>query len=115
PGYNQLIIDNSHIHADCSIMWSTIRVNDDINYNDEPGGLVVINGSLIEDAQTAVSSVSGGNFFIQNSTLNANNIHLHLHGWGGHVNQEHRSMLDEATLSCSRPLIAPYAGRRTSI
>jgi hypothetical protein len=115
PGYNQLIIDNSHIHADCSIMWSTIRVLDDINYNDEPGGLVVINNSLIEDAQTAVSSISGGNFFIQNSTLNANNIHLHLHGWGGHVNQMHRSVLDEATLSCSRPLIAPYAGRRTEI
>jgi hypothetical protein len=115
PGYNQLIIDNSHIHADCSIMWSTIRVLDDINYNDEPGGLVVINNSLIEDAQTAVSSISGGNFFIQNSTLNANNIHLHLHGWGGHVNQQHRSMLDEATLSCNRPLITPYSGRRTEI
>lgn len=59
---HKLYIHESHLYG-CYALWDKISVSN-------PNQLVTIDGSLIEDAKTAVNSVSGGQYLIANSVFN---------------------------------------------
>ncbi len=93
----------------CTEMWDGIYSN--------PGAMVSITGSRIEDAKFAVSSVSGGNYFLDNTVFNKNNISVYV----GLFSSPHPGIVKNCTFDCTSlnsptsgsVLKAPFAGDKT--
>ncbi len=120
----KLTIENCHLHA-CNYMWNGIYV---------PNGseVDVIDGSLVEDAKSAIVSIDGGNYDIENSTLNKDYIGITVQAFAGtHPGSIRGSEIScngilgstppynsskRVTINASSPalLVAPYSGHRSS-
>lgn len=65
PGQT-LTYDNTRVLGKCDTMW------DGNHISNVTATLNIINGSIIQQAKRAVYSISGGNYYIENSTLRNN-------------------------------------------
>jgi hypothetical protein len=105
-----LIIGQGTKISACDIMWDRIEI--------QPSATLWIRGGvIIEDAKVAVYSVNGGNFTIEQSTLNRNFKHLELGPYAG----THPGTIHDMDLTCepnlgTTPLLnPPYSGYRTHV
>ncbi|MEM7248395.1 MAG: hypothetical protein AAF533_23880 [Acidobacteriota bacterium] len=104
PGVRTLTLRDSSLRA-CTDMWDGIHVWA------TDAGVVVEQGSLIQDARNAIVSHDGGNFEIFDSTLDRNHVHVEVTPYPGLMG----ATISNSTLGCSAPLIAPHAGERTAV
>jgi parallel beta-helix repeat protein len=103
---------NSHLHANCGAMWNSI-------YVEANQTVWVDNGSRIEDADSAIVSVNGGKYILQNAELNKNYKHIVVKGYSG----THPGIIEKTNFYCRNyptltdaTLIAPYPpNTRTAI
>lgn len=99
---HELDIINSHLHG-CTELWDGIYVDGEENV------VIIQNTSLIEDAHNSVVSRNGGRYEINNSTFNANHIHVLVEPFANH----HQGSINDCHLICDRTLLAPFAGQET--
>jgi len=71
-------IDKSHLHACSNNMWRTIRVVG-------PHAHVETFAAVIEDADVAITSVSGGQYVLDETLFNKNHIGLSVSNYGGNM------------------------------
>ena len=70
-------------------MWDGIYSNS--------GAIVTIVGCRIEDANNAIYSTYGGNYFLNNTTFNKNNIGLYV----DYFNGNHPGIVKNCTFDCT--------------
>jgi hypothetical protein len=117
-GY-KLTFDECWLHScDGTNMWDKIEMTGSSGL-----GLEIKNGTLIEDAETAISNTGNSEFTISNSQFNKNFNDINLTSLS--VNStNHTSSIVGTTFSCystynnpstrSNCLLAPYSGERTN-
>lgn len=97
----------THLQAACEYMWDGIIANSNT-------AILAITGysdyiPIIEDANYAVVSISGGLFYISNAILRNNFRHIIVQPYSS----SYGSYIKQSTLTCTRDLYSPYQYERT--
>jgi hypothetical protein len=113
---NELIISGSTLRADCSIMWQGIVVQGDLSEWTPQGGLIVDQGSLIQDAIEAVRSEDNGPFLLHESTFDLNWVHVQVEDYTTIPIPSHFGNISGCKFDCSSAIsLVPHIGGRTFI
>ncbi|MCF8257709.1 MAG: T9SS type A sorting domain-containing protein, partial [Flavobacteriales bacterium] len=89
----ELTVSNSHLYP-CSSFWHRVEAGAD-------AALVIEDGSILEQAYTAVHAHDGGTFHITNSTFDRNLIHISVHDYATTPNP---AVISGNDLVCTQPL-----------
>jgi hypothetical protein len=89
----ELTVTNSHLYP-CSSFWHRVEAG-------AGAALVIEDGSILEQAYTAVHAHDGGTFHITNSTFDRNLIHISVHDYATTPNP---AVISGNDLVCTQPL-----------
>jgi len=110
-----VITNNSWLAAGCNVMWDGIHI-------DDPTETIIVNSSLIEDAETAIFSTNGAPYFISNnSQFNKNYKGIVVKNF---TTGTHPGTVEGTSFTCYQQagnpvpafaLLAPHTGQRSYI